>query len=232
MSEAAKDGCLPRIFRMFGNQTVQPEVTIIDTQEKSYPYHIRDFFLSPAEIDFYRVLQQIVQARVVIMAKVRLADIFFVERPNDNYSAFGKISQKHVDFLLCHPLSLKPVCGIELDDSSHQRADRAERDKEVDAIFQAAALPLIHFPVRRTFNPETVAAQLNDYLPAVKAPVPADMPLASVDKVQSSPACPKCGSQMILRTAKQGKNAGSQFWSCSRYPECRGTLNLSEVTKA
>ncbi len=37
------------------------------------------------------------------------------------------------------------------------------------------------------------------------------------------PACPLCGSPMVLRTAKQGKRAGQQFWSCSRFPECRGT---------
>ncbi len=40
---------------------------------------------------------------------------------------------------------------------------------------------------------------------------------------ESSPACPLCGSPMVLRTAKQGKRAGQRFWSCSRFPDCRGT---------
>lgn len=40
-----------------------------------------------------------------------------------------------------------------------------------------------------------------------------------------SPACPKCGKPMRLRTAKQGSNAGNQFWGCSGYPECRGTVS-------
>jgi len=35
--------------------------------------------------------------------------------------------------------------------------------------------------------------------------------------------CPECGSEMILRTAKKGMNAGRQFWGCSRFPKCRGT---------
>jgi len=35
-------------------------------------------------------------------------------------------------------------------------------------------------------------------------------------------ACPKCGSSMILRTAKRGMNAGNQFWGCSQYPRCKG----------
>jgi restriction system protein len=41
--------------------------------------------------------------------------------------------------------------------------------------------------------------------------------------VQTTPNCPLCYGPMILRTARRGKNAGSQFWGCSRYPDCRGT---------
>jgi restriction system protein len=40
-----------------------------------------------------------------------------------------------------------------------------------------------------------------------------------------TPQCPHCNSPMKLRTAKKGKTAGSQFWGCSKYPDCRGTLN-------
>lgn len=42
----------------------------------------------------------------------------------------------------------------------------------------------------------------------------------------AEPECPKCGGAMVLRTAKRGANAGSQFWGCSRYPWCRGTRPL------
>lgn len=38
------------------------------------------------------------------------------------------------------------------------------------------------------------------------------------------PDCPKCGELMVLRTAKKGKNSGKQFWGCSKFPKCRGTL--------
>jgi restriction system protein len=34
-------------------------------------------------------------------------------------------------------------------------------------------------------------------------------------------ACPKCGSPMILRTARNGDNQGKQFWGCTGYPKCR-----------
>jgi restriction system protein len=35
--------------------------------------------------------------------------------------------------------------------------------------------------------------------------------------------CPRCGSAMVRRVAKQGAKAGSTFWGCSRFPACRGT---------
>lgn len=38
--------------------------------------------------------------------------------------------------------------------------------------------------------------------------------------------CPKCGGQLILRTAKRGQNAGNKFWGCSNYPKCKYIQNL------
>ena len=38
--------------------------------------------------------------------------------------------------------------------------------------------------------------------------------------------CPRCGSPLVVRTAKKGSNAGSQFLGCSRYPDCRYTRNI------
>jgi restriction system protein len=40
------------------------------------------------------------------------------------------------------------------------------------------------------------------------------------------PNCPNCEKPMVLRTAKNGKKAGSQFLGCSAYPECKGVVNL------
>lgn len=33
--------------------------------------------------------------------------------------------------------------------------------------------------------------------------------------------CPKCGSQLVKRTAKRGANAGNSFLGCSGFPKCR-----------
>jgi len=43
-------------------------------------------------------------------------------------------------------------------------------------------------------------------------------------KSPSAPTCAACGKPMTLRTARKGAKAGSQFWGCSGYPECRTIL--------
>lgn len=45
----------------------------------------------------------------------------------------------------------------------------------------------------------------------------------------TTPSCPSCDVKMVLRTAKSGPNAGSEFWGCPRYPHCRQTFRVSHV---
>ncbi len=39
--------------------------------------------------------------------------------------------------------------------------------------------------------------------------------------------CPECGSEMVLRKARKGKNAGNEFWGCIQFPKCRGTVSIT-----
>lgn len=42
----------------------------------------------------------------------------------------------------------------------------------------------------------------------------------------NAPICPLCGKPMIKRVAQKGINSGREFWSCSGFPNCKGTLNI------
>lgn len=55
---------------------------------------------------------------------------------------------------------------------------------------------------------------------AAEPPKPTEIPPAAV------PGCPRCGSAMIQRIAKQGANAGNPFWGCATFPKCRGVRGL------
>ncbi|MBC7265734.1 MAG: DUF2726 domain-containing protein [Anaerosomatales bacterium] len=213
-------GCLGLVLRLFGIGAEVPP------SDKSLPYRRRDDFLSPAELSFYRALSAAVGAQVHICPKVNLADIFFVVKPNENKGARGRIAQKHVDFLLCDSQSMKPLAGIELDDSSHARAARQERDAFVDGVFAAAALPLVRIPAAASYSPADLAQKLAAHLPgttsAVSSATGAPAAEAAVP-AGSDPMCPKCGVPMVLRTAGKGEQAGRQFYGCPNYPKCRET---------
>jgi len=43
---------------------------------------------------------------------------------------------------------------------------------------------------------------------------------------ENTPACPKCGGEMVKRAVKKGKNTGKEFWGCKSYPKCKGTIEL------
>jgi len=58
----------------------------------------------------------------------------------------NRIDRKHVDFLLCDPATMRPLLGVELDDASHQRRDREQRDRLMEQAFAAAELPLARGP--------------------------------------------------------------------------------------
>lgn len=43
---------------------------------------------------------------------------------------------------------------------------------------------------------------------------------------QQALKCPRCGGDLILRTATRGANAGKQFYGCSNYPKCKYIQNV------
>ena len=193
------------------------------------PFKLRDDFLSNAEISFYKVLRTVVGDQVLICPKVNLGDIFFAVTGDHrkNRALANRIDRKHVDFLLCDPKTVHPMLGIELDDKSHGRQERQMRDELVDGVFAAAGLPLVRIPVKSGYAPGDMATVLKPHLVSPVATTTV-IPVPASTHGDSNPRCPKCGSKMLLRTAKSGANAGEQFWGCSNFPRCRSVLSFQQ----
>lgn len=230
-------GCLAALLGLFGgssNRAPVPdfrEPSLTDAElygpaAPTFPYRVRDEFLSPTERAFYQVLVQAVQDRAVICMKVRLADVFFVARPHENRAAFNRIAQKHIDFLLCNSQSFRPILGIEVDDSSHSRLDRQERDEFVNHTFAAANIPLLHVRAQRTYLIEQVAASIAPYLGGVAQALPPsdttrNIVQEPVVQADAAPMCRNCGIPLVIRTVTKGVNQGKRFYGCRNYPNCR-----------
>lgn len=201
------------------------------TGETNYPYRLRDDFLSPAEQNFMRVLRTATDEWAMIAPKVSLGDLFYSKTGDysQNRVYRNKIDRKHIDFLLCDPQTLRPILGIELDDKSHQRKDRQERDRFVNGVFAAAGLPIAHVPVRRSYPLNQLHQFLQQKAGFVSSEAASEpQPATDLALEPDSPNCPKCGLQMVLRTAKCGSNKGNHFWGCSGYPRCRGIRPMLE----
>ena len=106
---------------------------------RNLPYLARGQLVTKSELKFYKSLSKAVQDDFQIFAMVRIADLLRVEKNNKHRRKWlNKILAKHIDFVLCDPGTLKPLVCIELDDVSHQRPDRIERDKFVNQAFKSA----------------------------------------------------------------------------------------------
>jgi very-short-patch-repair endonuclease len=127
-------------------------------------YSLRPHILSRDEAAFFESLNVVVGSKFTTFSKVRLADIFATENGKQYFQALNRITQKHVDYLLCDPETFEPVMGIELDDDSHDREDRIERDTFVNELFQSAGLKLLRVPSARKYVPEELAAQIKSLL--------------------------------------------------------------------
>lgn len=252
MSEAERPGCLGGFLRLLGirpkaktpkaaiSKAPTPQTTISqaappEVLEPPLPYRLVTRFASPAELSFYHVLRQVVGNDLTVFSKVSLGDLFYPKTGDRGQNATyrNKIDRKHVDFLLCEPRSLRPLAGIELDDSSHEREDRVARDQFVERVFEAARLPLVRFPVHVNYSLEEIRMQLQSagLLTSAAVATPATPPTVTTvtqappppAKADSTPPlCPKCGIPMVLRTVtREGPHKGKQFYGCANYPQCR-----------
>jgi len=217
-------GCSGSLLKLFGikpkyiEENEAEETADLIQEPNPFPYHQRDDFLSAAEHSFFMVARDVLGSHFVICPKVNLADLFFVERPHENMGAINKINRKHVDFVICHPRTMKPIFAIELDDRSHQRADRKARDIFVNHVFETADLPLLRVPVKSAYDTRELAMLFKSALQAQKRPENGTIETQSQGTVNF---CPQCGSEMKLRTATKGKYAGRKFYGCVNYPKCK-----------
>ena len=110
------------------------------TQTPDIPYQPRQSLLSRGELAFYQVLRRSLRGTFGISIKTRLADI--VECPQHLWDTPDgwRVSQKHVDFILYDRTTTRIVAVIELDDRSHDTAQRRRRDRFLNEVLESASV--------------------------------------------------------------------------------------------
>lgn len=132
-------------------------------------FESRDFLFTPAERSFLWVLEQALDSRYRVFGKVRLGDIITPAKAlgaGKRTTARNRINQKHVDFVICTANKLALVGVLELDDPSHGRSDRSDRDEFVDQVLESAGSPLLRFPARQGYAVQEVRTKLEEMMRA------------------------------------------------------------------
>ena len=134
-----------RITQKKNNQNNQPKYeweqetpTQIETKTENNKYingYQPKWLLSYNEKAAYKTIKQITDEKgYTVFTKVRLLDLVEPRESNrKDQSYLWKIQAKHLDFVICDK-NLVAKWVIELQDNSHKKSDRIERDNLVKAI--------------------------------------------------------------------------------------------------
>lgn len=132
-------------------------------------YELRPALLTRAERRFYATLTKALRpgpdlaggAVLAICPQVRLIDVVRPQ-PNADYGSKqrrkdfaqrrSRVWAKHLDFVICHGETLELLAAIELDDASHDRPERQERDAFLDDLLDDVGLPLVRVKVMRRYD--------------------------------------------------------------------------------
>jgi hypothetical protein len=126
------------------------------------PYQVVDALMTKAEFNFYRQLVHAIPANTFLFTKVRIADVIDVKpgiKGNARINHFRKIAAKHLDFVLVDS-QMKILAAIELNDKSHERKDRKERDALVRSALKSAKVPFFEIPCTKQYNLTQLAGEL------------------------------------------------------------------------
>ena len=128
------------------------------------PYFSREFLLTPGERPFYAALRTVVPPGMMLCFKVRLCDLIDCAADARRRGYWAKIAQKHLDFVLADADTTEILLAIELDDRSHERAERRQRDAFLDEALTVAGIPLLRVPTARDYHAGALAASIHGLL--------------------------------------------------------------------
>lgn len=108
------------------------------------PYK-KKLLLTKHEWSFYKSLKPVAdELGYSVLAKIRVADLVEVTAKDRSewQKYFNKVNKKHIDFVLAKPENLQIVLLIELDDNSHNEAQK-QRDEFIEALYKQTGYKLL-----------------------------------------------------------------------------------------
>ena len=125
-------------------------------------YKIKEEFITENELKLYKVLKKVAyELKLDIFTQVALNRILEINNRRKQQQLRNRIDRKSIDFVLYDEKTKKIVCCIELDDSTHEREERIERDLFLDKIFKDT-IKLIRIKVQNYYDYNKILNMIKD----------------------------------------------------------------------
>lgn len=125
-----------------------------NTINKEYSKYTTNYYLLTFnELQFYRKLKNYITENNLYYEIFPQVDLERMIKVIDNNVADrNKIKSRSIDFTIVSKQDCKIVCCIELDDYSHQRKDRIQRDIFINGLFKKVNIKLFRITIKNNYS--------------------------------------------------------------------------------
>ena len=132
----------------------------INTKNIDYSslYSKKEYIMTSEELKFYKLLKSITNKyNLIIFTQVSLYAII----KSNNIKDFNKIKSKSIDYVITDNNGKIKFC-IELDDESHLKENRQERDKFINELLKQIRIKLIRIPKQNFYNLQELEEKIKE----------------------------------------------------------------------
>lgn len=192
----------------------QKEEKRLSNKDTNFPYIARNIMTDAEKQLYFFMSNNLCQVeRLAIFPKVRLADIIELDKAiTYDKDYLWKITNKHVDYVICNNSTLNVICVVELDDYTHENDEAKIKDMFIMQALYAAGIPTVRIRTRIKNISRSDLELVDDY----------------INKALAKP-CPRCGKPMIPRKSNCSFNRGHRFYACSDFKYCKTTIDIDPV---
>ncbi len=121
-------------------------------------YSLKDSLITASEREYLKIIDAYFSKDYIILPQVNLASV--IEKQGEG---FRNELFRNVDFGI-FDYNYRPLVLIEINDNTHFRKDRQERDLKVQEICKKAKIPLVTFWVKDGIDSEKIYKTIKKYL--------------------------------------------------------------------
>ena len=170
--------------RLFGGQEDDaPSPTAAVGDPSLQPFELRESFFTRPEAALFGRLREAVGSRAIVCPKTRVLDVLRLPNASQRLDDAVRLDRKFIDFLVCHPLTSRPLCAVQLDRWDADRQRYGLRDEFLEQALASAGMVVLHVPSESIPHRDLIAEELFPLLDG--PPIPGSAEQSSVEEQRS-----------------------------------------------